>query len=280
MRGLIEDVTRGNMNRDSTTPTARSPRADRLASVNAEQEELARMIAESERIVALTGAGISTASGIPDFRSPGGIWEKEDPMEVATLTVFQSDPRRFWDFYRRRLDLADDYDPNDGHYLLADLYRDGRLTCVSTQNIDGLHQASGLPDERVFEVHGSVRNLVCLSCPGLYPREQIEELWSDEEGVPFCACGAILKPAVTLFEEMLPEEAFASSVAAISEADLLLIIGSSMVVHPAASLPGHLPDNARMAIINDEPTPWHSEADLWLSGDIAENSRVLREALG
>jgi NAD-dependent deacetylase len=268
------------MPRDSTTPAARFPGAYRLDRVNAEQEKLAAMIAESERIVALTGAGISTASGIPDFRSPGGIWEKEDPMEVATLTVFRTDPQRFWEFYRRRLDLADDYDPNEGHYLLTDLHLEGRLTAVSTQNIDGLHQASGLPVERVFEVHGSVRNLVCLSCPSLYPREQIEELWSEAEGVPFCSCGEILKPAVTLFEEMLPEEAFASSVAAISEAELLLIIGSAMVVHPAASLPGHLPDNARMAIINDEPTPWHSEADLWLSGDIAENSKVIRAALG
>lgn len=244
--------------------------------MNAEQEALAEMIAGSDRIVALTGAGISTASGIPDFRSPGGIWEKEDPMKVATLTVFRTEPKRFWEFYRRRLDLPDEFDPNDGHYLLADLHRAGRLIAVSTQNIDGLHQASGLPDDRVFEVHGSIRNLTCLSCSNLYRREQIDGLWSETDAVPLCSCGEVLKPAVTLFEEMLPEEAFASSVAAISEADLLLIIGSSMVVHPAASLPGYLPDNARMAIINDEPTPWHSEADLWLSGDIAENSRVLR----
>ena len=267
------------MPRDSTTLAKRSRPTDRLGPVNAEQEALAEMITGSARIVALTGAGISTASGIPDFRSPGGLWEKEDPMEVATLTVFRTDPQRFWEFYRRRLDLADDYDPNDGHYLLADLHREGRLSAVSTQNIDGLHQASGLPDDRVFEVHGSVRNLTCLSCSNLYPREQIDELWSEAEGVPYCSCGEILKPAVTLFEEMLPEEAFASSVAAISEADLLLVIGSSMVVHPAASLPSHLPDSARMAIINAEPTPWHSEADLWLSGDIAENSIALRSKL-
>ena len=132
----------------------------------------------------------------------------------------------------------------------------------------------------MFEVHGSVRNLVCLSCDTRYPRERVDELWVEEEGVPRCSCGEVLKPAVTLFEEMLPEEAFAASVAAISEADLLLIIGSSMVVHPAASLPAHLPDSGRIAILNDEPTPWREEAELWLSGDIAQNSQAIREVLG
>ena len=244
-----------------------------------DQQKLLALIEQSERIVALTGAGISTASGIPDFRSPGGLWEDVDPMEVATLTVFRQDPRKFWSFYRSRLDIVEEFDPNPGHYLLADLHTKGLLTAVSTQNIDGLHQKSGLPDERVFEVHGSVRNLVCLSCGTRYPREQVEELWVEEDGVPRCSCGEVLKPDVVLFEEMLPEEAFAASVAAISEADLLLIIGSSMVVHPAASLPGHLPDSGRIAILNDEPTPWGSEAELWLSGDIAGNSQAIRQAL-
>ena len=244
-----------------------------------DRQKLLALIEQSERIVALTGAGISTASGIPDFRSPGGLWEDVDPMEVATLTVFREDPRKFWSFYRSRLDIVEEFDPNPGHYLLADLHQKGLLTAVSTQNIDGLHQKSGLPDERVFEVHGSVRNLICLACGARYPREQVEELWVEEDGVPRCSCGEVLKPDVVLFEEMLPEEAFAASVAAISEADLLLIIGSSMVVHPAASLPGHLPDSGRIAILNDEPTPWGSEAELWLSGDIAGNSQAIRAAL-
>ena len=248
--------------------------------MNEEQQKLLALIEDSERIVALTGAGISTASGIPDFRSPGGLWEDVDPMEVATLTVFRADPKRFWSFYRSRLDIVDDFDPNPGHFLLADLHQSGRLTAVSTQNIDGLHQKSGLPEERVFEVHGSVRNLVCLSCDARHRREEVDELWVEEEGVPRCACGEVLKPAVTLFEEMLPEQAFAASVAAISEADLLMIIGSSMIVHPAASLPAHLPDSGRIAILNDEPTPWREEAELWLSGDIAGNSQAIRDALG
>jgi len=247
--------------------------------VTEDQQALLELIRDSERIVALTGAGISTASGIPDFRSPGGLWEDVDPMEVATLTVFREDPKRFWSFYRSRLDIVDEFDPNPGHLLLADLHQKGLLTAVSTQNIDGLHQKSGLPEEKVFEVHGSVRNLVCLACGNRHPREEVDDLWVEDEGVPRCACGEVLKPAVTLFEEMLPEEAFAASVAAISEADLLLIVGSSMVVHPAASLPSYLPDSGRIAILNDEPTPWGQQAQLWLSGDIAGNSQAIRDAL-
>ncbi|MFZ9669579.1 MAG: SIR2 family NAD-dependent protein deacylase [Solirubrobacterales bacterium] len=244
-----------------------------------DQQKLLSLIEDSKRIVALTGAGISTASGIPDFRSPGGLWEDVDPMEVATLTVFREDPAKFWSFYRSRLDIVDDFDPNPGHYLLTDLHDRGLLTAVSTQNIDGLHQKAGLPEEKVFEVHGSVRNLICLACGTRYPRERIQELWVEGEDLPRCACGEVLKPDVTLFEEMLPEQAFASSVAAISEADLLLIIGSSMVVHPAASLPSYLPDSGRIAILNDEPTPWGTEATLWLSGDIAQNSQAIQQAL-
>lgn len=244
-----------------------------------EQQALLALINGSERIVALTGAGISTASGIPDFRSPGGLWEDVDPMEVATLTVFRQDPKKFWSFYRSRLDIVEEFDPNPGHFLLADLHQRGLLAAVSTQNIDGLHQKSGLPEERVFEVHGSVRNLICLSCGARHPREEVDQLWVEEDGVPRCACGEVLKPDVTLFEEMLPEQAFAASVAAISEADLLLIIGSSMVVHPAASLPSFLPDTGRIAILNDEPTPWQAESELWLSGEIAQNSQAIRDAL-
>ena len=244
-----------------------------------EQQALLALINGSKRIVALTGAGISTASGIPDFRSPGGLWEDVDPMEVATLTVFRQDPKKFWSFYRSRLDIVEEFDPNPGHFLLADLHQRGLLTAVSTQNIDGLHQKAGLPEERVFEVHGSVRNLICLACGARHPREEVDQLWVEEDGVPRCACGEVLKPDVTLFEEMLPEQAFAASVAAISEADLLLIIGSSMVVHPAASLPSFLPDTGRIAILNGEPTPWREESELWLSGDIAQNSQAIRDAL-
>jgi len=239
--------------------------------------QLLEMIRASERIVALTGAGISTASGIPDFRSPGGLWEDVDPMEVATLSVFRDDPERFWSFYRARLDMAGQFEPNPGHLLLAHLEQLGKLSAVITQNIDGLHQAAGVSPELVFEVHGSVRELVCLACEERYPRERVDEL--SESGLPRCKCGEILKPGVVLFEEMLPEDEFEKSVEALVGCDLLLLIGSSLVVYPAAGLPAHRNPAASMAVINAEPTAWADEADLWLDGDIAKCSAEMSRAL-
>jgi len=246
--------------------------------VEEESQRLLDLIETSERIVALTGAGISTASGIPDFRSPGGLWDDEDPMEVATLSVFRGDPERFWRFYRTRLDLADTYQPNPGHLFLAYLGELDKLSAVVTQNIDGLHQAAGVEQSLVQEVHGSVRELVCIGCGERHPREQLEVLIVED--LPRCVCGEILKPAVVLFEEMLPEAAVERSLAAIATCDLLLVIGSSMVVYPVAGFPGERTDGARMAIINNEQTSWGPDADVWLAGDIAENCQSLSGDLG
>jgi len=239
---------------------------------------LLEMIDSSERIVALTGAGISTASGIPDFRSAGGIWEDENPMEVATLSVFNRDPERFWAFYRARLDVADSYEPNAGHLFLAHLSQAGKLSAVVTQNIDGLHQAAGVGDGLVHEVHGSVRELVCLDCQARYPRECLDELTVG--GLPRCSCGTIVKPAVVLFEEMLPEVEVERGLSAIADCDLLIVIGSSMVVYPVAGFPAQRPQGARMAIINNEQTSWGPEADVWLGGDIASQCAALSRGLG
>ena len=246
--------------------------------MSAEQEKLLDLLGDSVRIVALTGAGISTASGIPDFRSAGGIWGNEDPTQVATLTVFQNYPERFWAFYRERLDVADRFEPNPGHTFLAHLDSLGKLSAVVTQNIDGLHQSGGVDPALVHEVHGSVRELECLDCAERFPRSQLEEL--TDGGLPLCPCGAVLKPAVVLFEEMLPELQVERSIAAIGECDLLLLIGSSMVVHPAAGLPGYRSADARLAVINNEPTSWGSDAEVWLDGDIAEQCGALSAALG
>jgi NAD-dependent deacetylase len=246
--------------------------------VSEETGLLLEMIDCSEKIVALTGAGISTASGIPDFRSPGGVWQEEDPMEVATLSVFGQDPEGFWAFYRARLDLADSYEPNPGHFFLAHLARAGKLRAVVTQNIDGLHQAAGVDDGLIHEVHGSVRELVCPDCGSSYPRAGLDELTVD--GLPRCGCGAVLKPAVVLFEEMLPADEVERSLVAIGECDLLIVIGSSMVVYPVASFPAQRPEAARMAIINDEETSWGAEADVWLGGDIASRCSALSRGLG
>jgi NAD-dependent deacetylase len=249
----------------------------------AENEEGTRRLLEllrsSESVVALTGAGISTASGIPDFRSPGGLWDDEDPMEVATLSVFERDPERFWRFYRTRLDMADSYEPNPGHVFLAHLAQLGRLSAVVTQNIDGLHQASGVEDGLIHEVHGSVRELVCLGCGQRFSRSRLEEL-TDPDGLPRCSCGMVLKPAVVLFEEMLPEEAVERSIKAIRECDLLLLIGSSMIVYPVAGFPGSRPSDSKMAVINNEATVWGADADVWLSGDIARRCASLSAGLG
>jgi NAD-dependent deacetylase len=243
------------------------------------QQRLLGLLDGAQRVVALTGAGISTASGIPDFRSPGGLWGDVDPMEIATLSVFRQDPERFWGFYRERLDVADRFDPNPGHYFLAHLQQLGKLSAVVTQNIDGLHQASGVEDGRVHEIHGSVRELECLHCGARYPRGRVDEL--SVGGLPRCGeCGSVLKPGVVLFEEMLPEDTVAASVAAISECDLLLIVGSSMVVHPAAGLPRYRGMDASMVVINREATPWNPEADAWLAGDIAEHCAELSAELG
>ena len=236
------------------------------------------MIGRSERIVALTGAGISTASGIPDFRSPGGIWENVDPMEVATLSVFKRDPERFWAFYRKRLETADRYRPNPGHTFLTHLALLGKLSAIVTQNIDGLHQAAGVDAALVLEVHGSVRELECLACGERFPRARLDDLTAG--GLPVCPCGAVLKPAVVLFEEMLPEPAVERSIEAIGDCDLLLLIGSSLVVYPAAEWPGYRPPGAGLAVINNEPTPWAPEADAWLPGDIAGQCGELSAGLG
>jgi NAD-dependent deacetylase len=229
-------------------------------------------------VVALTGAGISTASGIPDFRSPGGLWDDENPMEVATLSVFRQDPERFWRFYRARLDLADSYEPNPGHVFLAHLEALGKLSAVVTQNIDGLHQAAGVDEHLVHEVHGSVRELACLECGERFPRTRLDEV--TVEGLPRCRCGEVLKPAVVLFEEMLPEDAVDRSLKAITGCDLLLVIGSSMVVYPVAGFPGSRPLGSKMAVINNEATAWGPDADVWLDGDIAARCAALSAGLG
>lgn len=199
-------------------------------------------------------------------------------MEVATLTVFRDYPERFWAFYRERLDVADRFEPNPGHIFLAHLGQLGKLSAVVTQNIDGLHQAGGVDPALVHEVHGSVRELECLDCGERFPRSQLEEL--TDGGLPICPCGSVLKPAVVLFEEMLPELQVERSIAAISGCDLVLVIGSSMVVHPAAGLPGYRPADAAMAVINNEPTVWGADADVWLDGDIAEQCGELSTGLG
>jgi NAD-dependent deacetylase len=242
-------------------------------------EQLAGLIRESQCTVALTGAGISVPSGIPDFRTPGkGLWEKVDPMKVAHIDAFRSDPASFWEFYRPRLSGLGGVEPNRAHEVLAELERRELLEAVITQNIDTLHTRAG--SERVVEVHGSIRTASCQACDASYELARIEELF-DEDGVAVCsACTSPVKPDVVLFGEFLPAEAMAEAEALASRADLLLCIGSSLEVHPVAGLPAvTLARGGRLAVITQGPTPFDGDAAVRMDGDVVADLEAVLAAL-
>lgn len=241
--------------------------------------ELASLIRKAKSVVALTGAGISTPSGIPDFRSPGsGLWEKVDPMEVAHIDAFHRDTKRFWGFYRPRFAELDDKLPNRAHEVLAELESRGRLDGIVTQNIDRLHSKAG--SDRVIEVHGSIATSSCTTCRTSYPLENVGELF-DSDGVATCACcmGKV-KPDVVLFGELLPEAAMAEAQRLCAAADLLLCVGSSLEVYPVAGLPEMtLAAGGEIAIVTQGPTPYDGEAALKLDGDVVEELEAVLAAL-
>jgi NAD-dependent deacetylase len=241
--------------------------------------ELASLIREADSVVALTGAGISVPSGIPDFRTPGkGLWEKVDPMEVAHIDAFHRDTRRFWSFYRPRFADLDEKLPNAAHEALAELEARGQLEAIVTQNIDRLHAKAG--SERVIEVHGSIATSSCTTCRTSYPLESVGELF-DEDGVATCACcmGKV-KPDVVLFGELLPEPAIADAQVLCAGADLLLCVGSSLEVHPVAGLPElTLAAGGRIAIVTQGPTPYDDAAELKLDGDVVDELGAVLAAL-
>ena len=241
-------------------------------------ERLAELVRESRCTVALTGAGISVPSGIPDFRSPGtGLWENVDPMEVAHIDVFRHDPQRFWHFYRPRFGMLSDKQPNLAHVALAKLEARGLLDAVITQNIDRLHRKAG--SGHVIEVHGTIETSSCLDCGESYPLERVEELF-DHEGVARCGCSGPVKPDVVLFGELLPERAMNEALALCAGAELLLCVGSSLEVYPVAGLPS-ITRNAggRLAIVTKGPTPYDAEADVRLDGDVVAELDALLAAL-
>jgi NAD-dependent deacetylase len=247
--------------------------------VTSAAEELAGLIRSSERVVALTGAGVSVPSGIPDFRTPGkGLWAKVDPMAVATIDAFHRDTKRFWDFYRPRFHDLADKEPNSAHEALAELERRGLLEAVITQNIDRLHRKAG--SEEVIEVHGSIATASCTSCPASYPLEQVESLF-DAEGIATCTgCAGKVRPDVVLFGEMLPAEAMARADELCSAADLLLCVGSSLEVYPVAGLPEvTLGRGGRIAIVTRSSTPYDGDAVVRLSGDVADELQAVLAAL-
>jgi NAD-dependent deacetylase len=238
-------------------------------------ELLAQLIRTNQPCVVLTGAGVSTESGIPDFRSADGIWASDDPMEVASIAGFRRDPGRVWEFYARRLAVLADAEPNDGHRALARLEELGLVEAVVTQNVDGLHQRAG--SRAVIEVHGSIRGAVCLACGARLGFERVLELLP----LPVCGCGEVLKPGVVMFGELLPLGALDRSTDLARRARLLLVVGSSLEVHPVAGLPLEtVGAGGRLAIVNQGRTALDEHADLVLDGSAGELLRETVRLLG
>jgi len=235
-------------------------------------ERAAELIAESQRMVALTGAGISTPSGIPDYRSPkSGLWEQAvDMAEIATIYAFRRQPRAFYDWLRPLLGIIRSATPNPAHLALAQLEAAGRLQAIITQNIDLLHERAG--SRVVYELHGHLRDLVCPTCHDLLPAADALDAFLSEGVIPHCRrCHHVMKPAVVLFGELLPRVAMRASQTAVRSADLLLVAGSSLEVAPAGDLPEVAKAHgARLILINRAPTRMDDAADVVIRGDVAE----------
>jgi NAD-dependent deacetylase len=241
---------------------------------------LAELLRPARRVIALTGAGISVPSGIPDFRSPRtGLWADVDPMEVAHISVFERDPERFWRFYGHRFAALRDKRPNGAHDALVELERRGVVEAVVTQNIDGLHREAGTRD--LIEVHGSIATSSCLTCGARFELPDVRErLAIAPDGVPGCDCGAPLKPDVVLFGELLPEAALDRASELAAQADVLLCVGSSLEVYPVAGLPQiTLAAGGSLALVTKGPTPYDSDASVKLGGDVVEELAAVVAAL-
>ena len=241
-------------------------------------QRLAQLLQRASYAVALTGAGVSTDSGIPDFRSPdSGLWTRIDPESVASVEGLRSDPDGFYEFWTWRFGKLKDARPNATHELLAELERQGMIRSVITQNIDGLHREAG--SATVHEVHGTYRRGVCVECGRAVPIESVFEQ-VEAEGLPHCQrCGGLMKPDVVLFGETLPQ-AFVDAQADAERADLILVLGSSLEVHPVAGLvPRAQWNGARVAIVNRDPTPYDDLADVVLRDDLDAVVRALADDL-
>jgi NAD-dependent deacetylase len=231
----------------------------------------ARLICDARHAIAITGAGISTPSGIPDFRSPGsGLWEKYDPMEVASVYAFRYQPEAFFEWMRPLARQMLAARPNPAHRALADLETQGHLKAIITQNIDGLHQQAG--SRYVLEIHGHIREASCIRCYSAFPAEQFTEAFITTGQVPHCPhCNGILKPNAILFGEQLPAQVVLQVQQEIRTCDLVLIAGSSLEVAPVAEMPAWARRRgARLIIVNILPTYLDSEADVVFRADVAD----------
>ncbi|MBR4428879.1 MAG: NAD-dependent protein deacylase [Clostridia bacterium] len=228
-------------------------------------QALQKIIDSSRRVVFFGGAGVSTESGIPDFRSKDGLYNqkyKYPPEVMLSRSFFDTHPKEFFDFYRDKL-LPEGVKPNKAHLKLAEMEKAGRLSAVVTQNIDGLHQAAG--SKNVFELHGSVHRNYCMDCGKFYTSDYIK----NSEGVPHCECGGVIKPDVVLYEEGLDNATVTGALREISSADTLIVAGTSLSVYPAAGFLDYF-RGKNLVLINRDPTPADSRAQLVIRGKVGE----------
>jgi NAD-dependent deacetylase len=229
-------------------------------------EQVADMILQSRRVVVFTGAGISTESGIQDFRSQNGLWQQWNPDELTFDKFMSSRASRehYWGFSRAIWPTMSTAKPNSGHYAIAELFKIGKLDGVITQNVDGLHQAAGVPDNKVIELHGTLAWVSCLSCGKRWPRQEIEDMMDRTgEKAPECSCGGYLKQATIAFGQSLPVQAIEEAEAKSSNCDMFIVAGSSLVVYPAAQMPVMAKRHgAKLIIITLSDTPHDGYADV------------------
>jgi NAD-dependent deacetylase len=255
-----------------------------LVSARAEPSQidaLAALIDAASNMVVFTGAGISTESGIPDFRSPGGIWERMAPIAFQDFVSCPEMRRETW---RRRFELEDTFGkakPNKGHAAVAELVKRGKTSCVITQNIDNLHQESGVPGDRIVELHGNTTYAKCLDCGRRFEVPEMRRFFEANGDVPDCSCGGFVKTATISFGQSMPDEEMHRAGAAARSCDLFLVAGSSLVVYPAAGFPMVAKQHgARLAILNREPTEQDAYADLVIHAGIGQVLSGALERLG
>jgi NAD-dependent deacetylase len=232
--------------------------------------QVAEWIVGAKKIVVFVGAGLSTESGIPDFRSPGGVWDKYDPEDFYFHNFLSKESARekYWEMTTEMYDSMKDAEPNAGHLAIVELERMGKLDCLITQNIDGLHFKAGNSPEAVLELHGTAMHVTCLSCHTRYERDAIQDRVAQGDKAPRCeSCGGLLKPATISFGQSMPERETAEASRRSEECDLFIVIGSSLVVHPAAYMPVIAKRaGAKLVIVNRDETACDSMADIILNG--------------
>ncbi len=243
--------------------------------------KVAQWIGTSQRLIVFSGAGLSTESGIPDFRSPGGVWDRYDPEDFYFQNFLNSEASRekYWQMATEMFEPINLARPNEAHLAIAELEKLGKLDCVITQNIDGLHLKAGNSEEKVIQLHGTAIFVSCLGCKKRYDRSEIQERIKGGQKAPRCdSCGGLLKPATISFGQPMPEKETAEAYHRSSLCDLFIVVGSSLVVQPAASMPLVAKrSGAKLVIINRDPTPCDPMADLVIHGQAGPTLRGILE---